>query len=474
MLRRILRNLLILSLLAGIAAGAAVWYLQSAGIAPRALAMYIERRAEGHRPLVVDSVGLVARVLTALDRGDGPALALPALSVGAQPQAVDADLAGREVLLGTSAEVRSAIEQARPGDVLTLLPGRYRFGQTLALAQPGRPDSRITLRAREPGSVMIEFDTVQGFMVTGSDWQVENLTIHGTCASHPDCEHAFHVVGGAQRFAALNNTISDFNAHFKINGEEGRFPDGGLIEGNTLTNGSVRQTDSSVTPIDMVGVNRWIVRRNLISDFVKAGGDRISYGAFAKGGGAHNVFEGNIVLCEARLRGFPGQRVGLSLGGGGTGKEFCRDHRCITEQDQSVIQANLVAACSDVGIYLNSAPGSKVLHNTLIDTVGIDVRFAETVAEVSGNLVDGAIRARNGAVIHLGENWDTPTALLYAGYHPVRNLFAGALDLGWEGALPRHQRPAGLPDLCGGERPAQAALGAFEDFSRCRRGLPPR
>jgi hypothetical protein len=471
--RRTAQILLILTLLAGVAAGASAWYLQTAGVAPRALAMYIERRAEGHRPLVVDSVGWVARALTVLDRGDGATLALPELRIGAQPRVTAQDSAGQEVLLGTSAEVRRAIEQARPGDVLTLLPGHYLFGQPLALARPGRPDSKITLRARVADSAVIEFDTVQGFVVTGSDWRVENLTIVGACTRQTDCEHAFHVVGAAQRFAALNNTISDFNAHFKINGEDGRFPDDGLIEGNTLTNGAARQTDSAVTPIDMVGVSRWTVRRNLISDFIKTGGDRVSYGAFAKGGGAHNLFEQNMVLCEARLRGFPGQRVGLSLGGGGTGKEFCRDRKCITEQDQGVIQANLVAACSDVGIYLNSAAGSKVLHNTLIDTAGIDARYAETVATVSGNLVDGAIRARNDAVLHLGENRVTPTALLYAGYHPVRSLFASTadLELGWDGAPPRLAAPTGLPDLCGGVRPALAAMGAFEEFAQCRRTL---
>src|SRR5437763_779831 len=81
--------------------------------------------------------------------------------------------------------------------------------------------------------------------------------------------------------------------------------------------------------------SHWIIRGNLISDFIKAQGDQISYGAYAKGAGSDNRFEQNIVLCESLLRGFAGQRVGLSLGGGGTGKELCRDKRCITEQDGS-------------------------------------------------------------------------------------------------------------------------------------------
>lgn len=471
LLRRTARTLFAIFVLAALSVGAAAWYLQSAGVAPRTLARYIERRAEGHRPLVADSVGWVARILKALDSGDGGRLVMPGVSVGAQPQAAErAD--GREVLLGTAAELRGAIERARPGDVLTLLPGRYRIGQSLELTQPGRPDSKITLRAKQPDSVFIDIDTVQGFVVTGQDWRVENLSIRGACADHSRCEHAFHVVGGARRFVALNNTVTDFNAHFKVNGEAGKFPDDGLIEGNTLSNESARQVRNPVTPIDMVGVSGWTIRGNLISDFIKAGGDRISYGAFAKGGGAHNIFEQNIVLCEAKLRGLPGQRVGLSLGGGGTGKEFCRDRKCIVEQDQGVIRANLIASCSDEGIYLNSAAGSKIIHNTLIDTGGIDVRFAESVAEVTGNLVDGAIRARNDAVLHSRDNWAPPMAWLYFGYHPVRRLFVAAevLELRWK-ETPRRRQTAteALPDLCHGARPALARLGAFENFAACQR-----
>ena len=53
-----------------------------------------------------------------------------------------------------------------------------------------------------------------------------------------------------------------------------------------------------------------------------------------------------------------------------------------------MIRSNLVASCSDAGIYLNSAARSRVVHNTLLDTAGIEARFAETSADVEGNLVE--------------------------------------------------------------------------------------
>jgi parallel beta-helix repeat protein len=373
--------------------------------------------------------------------------------------------------VSTEADLRSAIAAAHAGDVITLLPGRYRFDRTLAARAEGTEQAPIVVKAERPGSVDIEFTTVEGFAVTGPWWRFENLAIRGACTNDGDCEHAFHVSGAAHHFSALNNTVRDFNAQFKINGADGRFPDNGLIDHNTLVNSAPRQTASPVTPIDLVAASGWTIRGNLIADFVKAQGDRISYGAFAKGAGAGTTFEDNVVLCEQRLQGEPGQRVGLSLGGGGTGKPYCRDHRCITEHDHGIIRDNLVASCSDAGIYVNSSADTRIVHNTLLDTGGIDVRFPESAAEVTGNLVDGTIRARDGARIRALDNLDTPIAYLYAGYHPVRKLFAGVqgLDLGWAAQPPKRALASASTDMCGRRRPVWARYGAFEDFAACLR-----
>jgi hypothetical protein len=85
-------------------------------------------------------------------------------------------------------------------------------------------------------------------------------------------------------------------------------------------------------------------------------------------------------------QGTPGRRVGISLGGGGSGKQFSRDQRCITEQNGGLIQSNLVASCSDDGTYINRATAIKILHNTPIDTGGISVRVVESSADVQGSL----------------------------------------------------------------------------------------
>ncbi|WP_280153998.1 right-handed parallel beta-helix repeat-containing protein [Piscinibacter sp. XHJ-5] len=466
-----LRNLVALIMLA-LAAGIAMIAGVAAAIdvPPRTLGPYLQHRVSDHHPLVAGAGERIARLLELLDRGDARAEGLPRLRVGAQPEAAPGSPGGTAISVSSADDAMLAMERLRAGDVLTFAPGVYRFHATLAARQPGRADAPIVVRAARPSTVTLEFETAEGFVVAAPHWVFENLTLRGVCPQHGDCEHAFHVVGAGAHFIARNNTLNDFNAHIKVNGEGGRFPDDGLVEGNTLANGSVRRTDNPVTPIDLVAASRWTIRRNLIADFVKAGGDRISYGAFAKGGGTENRFEGNVVLCEALLRGTPGWRVGLSLGGGGTGRDHCRDGRCITEQDGGVVESNLVASCSDDGIYVNRAAMSRVMHNTLLDTGGISVRFAQSSADVAGNLVDGAIRTRDGGLLHAEDNLDTGIVALYFGHHPQRGLYrnAAALDLGWRDGAPRRRGPAGAsPDLCGSTRASPPAYGAFEDFAAC-------
>jgi hypothetical protein len=462
--------------LAAAAGGAGLYLLSSTGIAPRALGPYLERRSTGHNALI-EEVGRSANAwLVGADRGEqapnGTAWrgTVGVQAAGAAATPGKAAPAGQEVLVADSDGLQRAMAAATPGQRITLLPGNYRIGRTLHAARPGTAEAPILVRALEPGSVRLDIATSEGFKVAAPYWRFENLSLLGVCARHDECEHAFHVVGEAHHFAAVNNQIVDFNAHFKINAENGHFPDNGLLESNTLRNRSVRQTAKPVTPIDMVTVSHWSVRLNLIADFVKGDGDGVSYGAFAKGGGGDNLIEQNIVVCEDRLRGAPGQRVGLSLGGGGTGKSYCRDGKCITEQSGSTLRANLIAACSDEGIYLNAAARSSVLHNTLVDTAGIMVRFPESSADVQGNLVDGSIRSRDGGLIHQADNLDTATARLYLGSHPNRALFRdpGTLDFQWREPAPRRAQ-VGEPvaDLCGGKRPAQPRYGAFEDFSAC-------
>jgi parallel beta-helix repeat protein len=453
----------------------AAWGIETSGWAPRAVGPYIEQRASGHNPTIQAVGRWVGRTLVQLDRGVDAGPSDLHLRAGAQQGETLPSGAGA-LMVDSADGLRRAIAKAEPGNVITLLPGTYRFqGAPIDANRAGQAGAPVIVRAARLGAATIEFATVEGFRVSAPYWRFENLSIRGTCPADHDCEHAFHVVGGAQHFESVNNLIIDFNAHIKVNAQDGRFPDNGLVEHTTLSATHPRATVRPVTPFDLVTASNWILRDNLISDFAKSEGNRVSYGAFVKGGGSNNLFERNVVWCEQHLRGLPGQRIGLSLGGGGTGPKLCRDGRCITEQDGSVLRANLVVGCSDVGIYLNSAAGSKILDNTLVDTAGIDVRYPTSSALIDGNIVDGRIRSREGGIVHATDNLSASLLGSYLGMNTVRTLFRAPEDgdFAWRDGPPlrtsidRVDSAKNALDLCGKSRPAMPVYGAFSNFGDC-------
>lgn len=310
----------------------------------------------------------------------------------------------REVYVASSRELLAAIKSAQPGDDIVITKGDYYIKSSrIYVTQSGSKQRPIRLRADVYGEVSLDLQTFEGFLISGNYWSFENLKINGVCKSHQACEHAFHIAG-AKNIIVRNNEIKNFNSIIKANGsgslEKRRYPDDILIESNTIYNEQGRETSNAVTLIDVVAGNDWIVRRNFIANNSKQKGDRISYAAFLKGNGRNGLLEENIVNCEWTLPDDETTRIGLSLGGGGTGESFCRGGSCDAEHHDGVVQNNLIVNCSrDVGLYLNRASNSVVTHNTLLNTLGIDVRFRETSAFVSNNLLNGSLRNRNEATL---------------------------------------------------------------------------
>lgn len=302
---------------------------------------------------------------------------------------------GNDVLVGSPRELTAAIEKAAPGTAITMSPGTYDFkGRSIEMSASGTPERPIVLRAPALGAVTLRLNMLEGLHVRGAHWIIENLLIEGVCPNDDYCEHAFHVVGGARGTVIRNNWVANFNSSVKVNGARGVFPDGGAILDNAFVNDRPRRTDNPVTVIDLVAADGWVVAGNFIADFAKGRGDRTSYGAFFKGAGEGNVFERNLVRCEWRHRG--GTRIGFSFGGGGTTPEACRDRRCAVEHRQGILRSNVIMDCpNDVGIYLNKGAASVIHNNLILNTRGIDVRYAASSAEIFNNVIDGRILARD-------------------------------------------------------------------------------
>jgi parallel beta-helix repeat protein len=303
----------------------------------------------------------------------------------------------RVVSVSDTYELVDAVQKAEAGDEILIAPGEYAIHASgVRVDGAGTAEHPIVVRAARLGDVRIRFDAIEGFVVTEPFWAFENLDIGGACEDDTRCDHAFHVTGGGRSVLIRNNRLHDFNAVIKVNGSKDDYPDGGLVEGNSIYNTRVRDTRKPVALIDIVAANDWRVDGNVIADFAKEIGTRTASGAFIKGNARGGVLERNLVICSLRVPQGEGARIGLSLGDGGTGKSFCRDRQCPPESTGGVIRNNVIMHCSDVGVYLNRAAQSVVANNLLYNTWGIDARYPETDAVIVNNVFTGRIAERDG------------------------------------------------------------------------------
>ncbi len=363
--------------------------------------------------------------------------------------------ARRTLQLDSAAAIAQALVGAQAGDVLEISPGSYPIASTMRTGHAGTPGEPITLRARRAGTVTLQVTTTQAVLVEQPHWVFENLDWVGVCAHDDDCEHALHIVGPARGTVIVDNRMTDFNAHIKVNGHLGQWPDNGRLQFSTLTNTRPRRSERPATPFDLVGASGWQVLDNRVENFGKADSASPSYGIFMKGAGSGGRIERNVVVCApvAALR--PGQRVGISLGNGGTGSKWCRDGRCGTEHSDGLIANNIVAHCNEAGIEVSRAQRAVVAHNTLINTQGVLLRRPPASASVDGNLLDGSVSDRVGTELTPGENLEAWSLQRWL-------QDPDALDLAWRQTPPLRRSHAGVElDFCGRPRPAHSPPGAM-------------
>jgi hypothetical protein len=379
----------------------------------------------------------------------------------------------RQVNVSSVSQFQTALAGAKAGDELILANGTYAVNANLSCSANGTAQAPIIVRAQNRLGALIRFNAVEGFKVSGAHWRFEGLDIQGACTSDDTCDHAFHVTGHAEHFVLRDSRVRDFNAQLKVNATQGggtwEIPHAGLIERNELADTRPRATSHPVTKLNIDTGDNWIVRDNLIRDFHKNGGDSVSYGAFMKSGGNNGVFERNRVLCTQDVA-TGGTRIGLSFGGGGTGAAYCAPNfdankPCDPEHTGGTMRNNVIANCSDVGIYLNKARSTEVLFNTLVSTSGVDFRFASSTGAAHGNVLSGNLRGREGGTFQAGTNQLNVSTATFSGWYqaPLKG------DLTVKGNVSSligaaASRPQVVDDFCGRARPAQGAytLGAVE------------
>ncbi|MEF8794740.1 MAG: hypothetical protein V5A50_13850 [Thiohalorhabdus sp.] len=308
--------------------------------------------------------------------------------------------------------MRKALAEAQAGEVIRLAPGDYRLGGRVTLRARGTPEKPIIVRSQVPGTAVVYSDAGTYFKLYGAHWQFRGLDFQGSSGA----AHAFHIVNDADGVVLKGNRFQNFHAAIKANGEGAdprRFPDGVRVMENVFVNDAPRKTDGSVVAIDVVGGREWRIARNFVADIAREGrAGAHSTALFVKGGASKAVIDANLVMCEWRHSG--GGRVGLSLGGGGTGAAYM-DRRSLgacegdcPEAVASRVTNNIVLNCPDEpGIYLNQAKGGQVANNTIYNAYGIQARFPETRTEIADNLLTGTIWEREGARVRKANNLHT-------------------------------------------------------------------
>ena len=373
---------------------------------------------------------------------------------------------GMERRVSDVAGLQAALQTAMPGDTILLEDGVYAVNANLRCTRDAR-QAPITVRPANKGGAHIRFNALEGFRVSGAGWRFEDLRIEGVCSQDSACEHAFHLVADADGVVIRGNTVWNFNAHIKSNGEgtPRTFPDDVLVEGNRFYNTAPRQTSNPVTPIDVVGGRRWIVRANLIHDFAKALGNNISYGAFFKGNSRDGLFERNLILCERDHTGFT--RIGLSIGGGGTSPDsVCEDGTCTPEHQGAMVRNNIVANCpNSLGLYVNQGKDTRIYHNIFYRTTGVDIRFPFSNAEARYNVIGGNLRTRDSASLIQEHNHIGVTEAQWSAWFAAPTT----LDFTITGLPDTAQASLrDVPDdFCGQARVAHASPGATQPQIPC-------
>jgi len=131
---------------------------------------------------------------------------------------------------------------------------------------------------------------------------------------------------------------------------------------NQFGNTYIRSTGNPVTPVDVVGGERWVIADNFFHDIAKSGS--VSYVAFLKGGGENGIFERNVVACEWKIPNEGEYRIGLSFGGGGT----TLSEVIHPEHTNGIMRNNVIIGCqtlSSHSIFMNECVDCTIIGNTI-------------------------------------------------------------------------------------------------------------
>jgi hypothetical protein len=349
-------------------------------------------------------------------------------------------MSGTIVNVSDPTKLVQTVYDAKEGDTIVLADGTYPLnGKTLQIRTKG-----VTLRGKSRAGVIIDsgYSMAAGdsILITASDTTIAHLTVKRAY------NHPVHVTpGGAD---IKNVRIHDVyvldpgEQGIKVNADtSGHFTDDGII-----TCSKVELTDAGrpsirnncyTGGIDIHRARGWRMSDNEIIGFWCSTG-LSEHGIHIWTGSRDSIVERNTIKECAR-------GIGFGLGEGTDGRTYS-DMPCggATKVGHygGIIRNNFIyasdaAAKFDVGIGLEEACGTKVVHNTVFSTYvplssSIEWRFGKTNVELTNNLTSHVLKDRGaGAVATNKGNVSTATASMFASAGDVhlKSSVAGAVDV---------------------------------------------
>jgi len=323
---------------------------------------------------------------------------------------------GAVVTVSTVAALEAAVTGAAPGQTILVAPGHYELdGTYLRIAAPG-----VTLRGQGGDREAVVLDgnylTTEIVQVVASNVILADLTLREAY------DHPIHVMPSAS--AATNGTLL-YNLHVVDPGQQAvkvnpLVPGGPYADSGTVACSHIELTDAGRSRvrddcytggIDAHAARGWTVRDNVIEGFWCASGLSEHAVHFWKESRDTTV-ERNVLRDNAR-------GVGFGLLASGTAARAWADVPCppaggsYVDHFGGVARNNFVSAHAaglfaseygfDCGVCLWQACGALALHNTVwsgdpaASFSSVEWRFANTSATVANNLVNVALRERDGA-----------------------------------------------------------------------------
>jgi hypothetical protein len=347
--------------------------------------------------------------------------------------------------------LRDAISKApSTGRIITLAPKTYHQTKTIDISDKNNitiqgatqnfNDTAIAGPGINNRSLDINFHVIESSYVT-----FRNLTIEDSYY------HAIQVKEGSAYFHADHvKTWDNGESGFKVT-DPARYDlgqsdaDYGLIE-NCLIGNTTTGMRNEVEGIDIIAAKGWVIRGNtfthikkplhrVIERFLKAD-DRMAYAVFAKGNAIGTVIEGNIIKNSA---------IGMSFGGGGTGRQWFRNNDATYEHRGGIMRNNVIYNMVDAGIYMNKAYDFQVYNNTLAN-VGQDGAGAIALRStppssgtIRNNLIymSGAapVEKHDGRTVIMSNNKTVTTSAIFVdpanGNYHLKSTAKVAIDQGY-------------------------------------------